>query len=563
MATTRVNLDVTQYVRVTSDPLVASSLLLQSHRDTVRIAFSDAKPVKGNEVFHELGGEHPPLNIPLVDTAVWALATTDRCALTATQQELPAEEQKTAFGELSVAEPTPFIQISSEYGTLDDIFVAEGLGGTSSNVDGMFQVSTGMNPFGLSSASSLRQIRYRPGQGVLGRIDGVFSAGVVNSVQFIGLFNSAIFAGFGYEGTAFGILSATGGKLETQELQVTSAATGSENATVTVSGNAFSVPLTAGTVQHNAYEIATSLNAQDPTYMYSSNNDKVIALASTPFFPSGAFAFTSASAVASWTQIEAQNAPDETWVPQSEWNVNNLSSWSTPLDPTKGNQFQVRLCSGFGIIKYYVEDPESGEFIHVHSVKNGNTLTTPFAETPAFRIGGAVRNIGNTSDVILKGTSASAFVEGNVLYDNPSKSFSTVALGIGTLQTNIASFRNRLVFAGKTNRSEILPLLISASTDTGKIAKYQIVANPVFSGDLIFNYIDESNSLMEVATDNVILTDGDVLLTFDAVEGNSVLLNLQTLLRRILPDSTVAITAAVNAGPSSTMSISFTEREDT
>lgn len=91
MATTRANLDLTQYVRVTSDPLTPSALVLQSHRDTVRIVFSDVKPAKSNTVFHELGGEHPPLNIPMTEVAVWALAMTERSALTVTEQRVPIE----------------------------------------------------------------------------------------------------------------------------------------------------------------------------------------------------------------------------------------------------------------------------------------------------------------------------------------------------------------------------------------------------------------------------------------------------------------------------------------
>tara|TARA_R110000787_G_C13443392_1_gene446700 strand:+ start:23330 stop:24202 length:873 start_codon:yes stop_codon:yes gene_type:complete len=91
MATTRVNLDVTQYVRVTSDPLIPSSLLLQSHRDTVRVAFSTVKPAKSNDVFHELGGEHPPFTVPMTEVACWALAMTERSALTVTEQRVPVE----------------------------------------------------------------------------------------------------------------------------------------------------------------------------------------------------------------------------------------------------------------------------------------------------------------------------------------------------------------------------------------------------------------------------------------------------------------------------------------
>lgn len=86
MTTGRANLDVTQYVKVAD---AGSSVLLQSHRDTVRIVFSELKPAKGNTAFHELGGEHNPLNIPYTDTSIWALAMTERSALTITFQPLP------------------------------------------------------------------------------------------------------------------------------------------------------------------------------------------------------------------------------------------------------------------------------------------------------------------------------------------------------------------------------------------------------------------------------------------------------------------------------------------
>lgn len=476
---------------------------------------------------------------------------------------IPAVPTKTAFGEQSTAEQTPFTQISSEYGTLDDIFIAEAFGGTVSNVNGMFQVETGTNASGLASASSVRQARYRPGQGLVGRIDGVFSAGVADSQQFVGLFNSENFVGFGYNGTSFGILSAEGGVLETQELQVTTPAAGAENATVTVSGTVFVVPLTAGTVQHNAFEIATSLSSQDPTHMFTSNGDTVTAVAASSFFAAGAFAFTSATAVAAWTQILAQSAPVEKWIAQANWDVDNLSSWSVPLDPQSGNQFQVRMCSGFGIMKYFVEDPITGFFTHVHSVENGNNRATPFSQTPAFRIGGAVRNTGSTTNVILKGTNAALFTEGRVSFEGPLRADASASPGISTTQTNIAAFRNRLVFGGKTNRSEILPLLVSVSTDSSKIANYQIVANPVFAGDLIYSYEDEPDSLMEVATDSVALVSGDVLVTFETVSGSSQLIDLAPLEANLLPNTTFAITAAVSANPASTMSISFTWREDT
>jgi hypothetical protein len=118
MPTARANLDTNQYVRVTSDPAVPSSVMLQSHRDTVRIVFSDVKPAKGNSVFHELGGEHSVLNVAMTELGVWALATTDRSALTVTEQRVPVEisERGTIGGAVFVQDQTtpvltvPFLQ---------------------------------------------------------------------------------------------------------------------------------------------------------------------------------------------------------------------------------------------------------------------------------------------------------------------------------------------------------------------------------------------------------------------------------------------------------------------
>jgi hypothetical protein len=91
MSTARANLDVTQYVRVTSDPAVPAAVMLQSHRDSVRIVFSDVKPAKGNSVFHDLGEDDPILNVPLTEIGVWALAMTSTSALTVTEQRVPVE----------------------------------------------------------------------------------------------------------------------------------------------------------------------------------------------------------------------------------------------------------------------------------------------------------------------------------------------------------------------------------------------------------------------------------------------------------------------------------------
>jgi len=82
MATAKVNLDVSQYVKINN---TAVQLLLQAHRDSVRIAISASKPALSNTAFHLLGGKDAPLTINVVDEDVWALAMTDKSSLIITE----------------------------------------------------------------------------------------------------------------------------------------------------------------------------------------------------------------------------------------------------------------------------------------------------------------------------------------------------------------------------------------------------------------------------------------------------------------------------------------------
>ena len=82
MATGNVLLRTDVYVRINMN---FSSLLLQAHRDSVRIVFSDLKPVLGNSAFHQLGGEDESLYIPFNDVNMWVLAVSDTSSLTVTE----------------------------------------------------------------------------------------------------------------------------------------------------------------------------------------------------------------------------------------------------------------------------------------------------------------------------------------------------------------------------------------------------------------------------------------------------------------------------------------------
>ncbi len=567
MPTSSVNLITGEYVRVNQG---LNSLILQSNLDVVKIAFSNLKPIASNLAFHKLARDDEPLSVDKTDVNVWALATTDNTSLVVTEFRIHPDLPKTAFGDLKAESMVPITQISAEYGLLTQVLtvVDNQASGTTSIIDNKFTCQSGTAVDGLASISSLRQLKYRPGQGALGRFTAVFDNGVANNQQVAGLITGENIFAFGFIGTAFGIIYAHDGESENQELTLTTPAAGSETSTITVNGVAISVPLTVGTVQHNAFEIANSLQAQVTNYSFTSNNDQVIAQSLIPG-PQGSFAFTSATAVAAWVQEHVGVFPTVDFTPQASWNVDTRIDPDPliNLDPQKGNVYQVQYqYLGFGAIKFFVEDSATGDLLLVHTIQFANSSTIPSVTNPTFRIGWLSRNIGNNTNVTVSGSSAGAFIEGIVKMSTPTRAKSNdQAVPANATFTNIVAFRNRTHFGGKVNRAELFPLSATASTQTNKFAFIRIIANPTFAGDVDFSYIDKNSSIMETATDAVVVTDGVVIDEFTVVAGSS-----EGLIFNDRPDSdfialpgqVFSIAASIPTGAASDCQATGTWQED-
>lgn len=468
----------------------------------------------------------------------------------------------TAFGELSTADPMPLIQITAQYGILDDS-LAISLGGTTSTVDSKFVVSTGTGASNVSAIVSSREAQYKAGQGLACRITALFTEGVANNTQQAGFITSESAFCFGYNGTEYGILHARDGELENQELTITTGATSSNDATVTVDGNSYTVPLTSGTVQNTAYEIAVSLNDQVPGYNFTSNSGVVYALAQLPDFGAGAFSFAAGAsgAVGAWVEIKAGLLPIETWINKSDWNVNK----DIDIDPTKGNVYQIQIqYLGFGGIKFFIENPETAAYELVHIIRYANTATVPSVDNPIFRVGWATRNSGNTTDITCQGASAAAFNEGKVVYDGVPKTICTTASNITIARTNILALRNRLTFNSTTNRAEIIPIQVSLATDSSKTAVFEVLRNPeVGTGDFLdWSYFDETLSLMEQAANNVTVTGGMPIACFLVKAGSSPIIDMGAILQSHPPGAQFSITARVSSGSPSDMDVSATWKED-
>lgn len=472
--------------------------------------------------------------------------------------EVAKPDMKTAFGELLVAENTPVLQVSAQYGLTDEMLLITSDGGSTNPNGGLFSAVSGTNALGLSSINTNRQLAYKAGQGALARLTAVFSAGQPNSLQAAGLINSEDGFAFGYFGEEFGIIYSSGGEVEYQELTVTTPAAGAETATITIDGTGYSVPLTAGTVQFNAIEIATSLNAQLTNFLVTANNDTVSVMKQIPG-PNGAYSFSSTgAAVASFNQVTAGVEPTIQLIAQADWNQ-DTATW---LDPQKGNVYFIDISYlGFGDLFFYVEDPESGRPLLVHIIKYANSSTSPSVGNPTFRIGWLARNLGNTTSLTVSGASCAGFIGGKLVRDSLPRGRSQQIVSAGVTQTNLITIRNRFNFGGRINRAEIIPLLLSLGTESAKGALFRLTANATFGTDAVFQYEDKNNSIVEYMDDPVTFTGGRILAEF-YVSAGGLVINSDQFKSVILPDDQLTLSAAVVATPTALVVGSAVFQED-
>lgn len=475
-------------------------------------------------------------------------------------QEVVIAGPVTAFGEVSVAEKTPQVQIAAQYGLLEKMREVVNNGGNCLAEGSLFKCNTSTNALGFASLLSRDFLTYRPGQGAEGEFTAVFDTGTENSIQAAGLINPGDAFAFGFNGTSFGILRRFFGFQYCSELQVTTAASGAEVATVTIDGTGYSVSLTGGlTVQDDAREIAISLNTQVPVWNFTANNDKVILLSEGAQVFSGAFTFSSATAVASFTIIQVGVSPTDDWIEQANWNKNKFPN----LDPTKGSPYKIQIeFLGFGGIDFFIEDSETANYQLVHRIQYANGSTTPSVGNPTFRIGWLIANFGNTSDLQITGASAQGAVEGKIVIKEPARSASNFVTGVDDTLISLISLRNRMAFGERGNLIVIKPISIILTVTAATQPVLIDVSLNAIVDDQVFQYVDESVSVAEVDTSGVDVTNGRKLPSASIVAGSPFEIDLEKLNTELLPLDMLTVAGAKTGGVNAQIAVVVNWQED-
>ncbi len=474
--------------------------------------------------------------------------------------------QVTAFGEQSVAEPTPVVQVQFPYNINTDIWETRNNNGSSSVSNNMANLSTGAAANQSSTIITRNFLKYNPGQGALVRFTALYTTGVANNTQWVGIGDTDDGFFFGYNGATFGVLRRQGGKPETRRLAITTASNTEENITITLDGDAESVAVTAAGADSATTRVVTANEIVAHDFSNVGEGWEVHNMGPNIFFTSfsdgsktGTYSLVNGGgeAAGTFTQSLAGVSATDTVVAQSAWSEDTLDGSSVmpdglfaSLDPTKGNVYQIRYqWLGFGSVEFYVEHGAEGDLHLVHRIEYANDNTVPSIDNPTLPLCIATKNTTNTSDVVVKVGSMGGFVEGRDVLPGLPHSLSIESTSISTTETPVLTIHSHDIYQSTLNRVKIKMTSGSVSTDGTKNSIIRIRKNTVLAGPVSFTPLDSNISTIHRDTTATGVSGGVVVFAEGAEKVGFVDIDLEKLgITLVAPDFlTVTIQATAAA----------------
>ncbi len=448
----------------------------------------------------------------------------------------------TAFGEVSVAEPTPIVQVQFPYNINTDIWETRDNNGSSSVVNNMANLSTGAAANQSSTIITRNFLKYNPGQGALVRFTALFTTGVANNTQWVGIGDTDDGFFFGFNGDTFGILRRQGGKPETRRLAITTASNTAEDITITLNGVAVTdVTVSAAGADSATTRVVTANEIVAHDWSNVGEGWEVHNMGPNIFFTSfsdgakaGTYEITTATTAAgTFTRPLTGVSATDTAVAQSSWN-HDVMDGSGPsgmtLDPTKGSVYQIRYqWLGFGLLSFYIEHDGTGELILVHHIHYTNINTIPSIDNPTLPLCIATKNTSNTSDIVLKVGSMAGFVEGRDVLSGLPHSLSIESTSISTTETPVLTIHSHDIYQSTLNRVKVKMTSGSVSTDGTKNSIIRIRKNAILTGPVAFTALDSNISTIHRDTTATGVSGGTIVFAEGAEKVGFVDIDLEKL----------------------------------
>lgn len=433
--------------------------------------------------------------------------------------EVDVHGPRLPFGSVHAESLSPVFQVDGVYGvnsymatTTTGLSVGTGSGSGSVTASGnKFVCSTGTTQYSFATVQSRRRLRYRPGQGVVGRFTALWSTPAASSIVVAGIGTAEAGIYFGYNGTSFGILHSTGGVREIHTLTITTAST-STNAYVVTLPNGATVNVAAtsnSSTARTAYEIS---QGTFPGWDAEARGATVVFVRGSAGPVTGTFSLAQTGAVTPAAGTDAETvagvAATDVWIPQASWNgdvMDGSDSASNPsgfsFDPTKGNLFEIGVSYlGYGAVTCKVaatfDDANQPEYVTVHTFKFPNTRTAVNLSQPAFPFTAAAYSAGSTTDVTVSVGSFAGFIEGQIKNLGPRQTYFNTAAVTSSVSAYVPIFtaRNSLYYAGRANQavSHLLSVAGAAKSNAG-LTTFILIRNATLTGNASFTQFSDTS----------------------------------------------------------------------
>lgn len=484
--------------------------------------------------------------------------------------EVAIHAPRLPFGSVHVENLTPVFQSDAVYG-INSLLVVGGSSGSGifSSSNSTFYVETGTTVYSFANLQSRKRLRYRPGQGVVGRFTAMFTTPVASSYQVAGLGHAEDGVYFGYKDTTFGILYNNRGVREVQTLTVTAGSNTNETMTVTLAGVANGVAVTnSGSTLRTAYEIS---QGNFVGWKAECIGSTVIFLADSVGDKTGTFSITATTATGSFVETKTGVAATESFIPQASWNCDPLDGngpSGMTLDPTKFNVYQIGLqYLGAGVITLEVEAPltapNNAEWVIVHQIKIPNSQTITNFGNPSFPFTMAAYSAGSTTNLRVSVASIAGFIEGDQKLHGPRMGYSGTHANVSTVLDPLFTIRNTRYYGNRSNQSVINLLSITASQDHTKPTLIYVIKNATLTGTPNFSqYSPSSVTYFDTAATGCTYTDRSQLI-FTASLGDTG--DLQFAFSdsiTLQPGESLTVAAAAITGTAANVLVSLNTRED-
>lgn len=229
----------------------------------------------------------------------------------------------------------------------------------------------------------------------------------------------------------------------------------------------------------------------------------------------------------------------DSFVPQTSWNFDTCSGGTKSgyiLNPQAINSFQVQF-QFCGNIIFYVENPNTGRFILVHSFPVGGTASpsTNFQNPTTQLLWYSNSAAGSSNTLSTFGTSGGQFLEGQRRYNGPKGGLVNYYTSLphdGSFYSVLA-IKNATTYNGIPNRSQLHLRNVSVSCSGGgtNVGLIKILKNPsatyaswtAYSGtgtDGITITAGNSTCFLNVAS-GITVTGGNAIFTATIANGPS------------------------------------------